>query len=172
MPCTFLLRWGPLMLGDPSLPLCMRHQRSRGSALGTGPPMWGDPSLLLCMRHQRSRGSALRKEPLDPLWEGTPYALVYICSGGDPSWERTPPYLSLRDIKEVGGPFLGGDPIGWDPSLPVCMRYQGSREFALGRDSWTHYRRGPPIPLYIFTQEGTPHGRGPLPTSLYEISKK
>ena len=58
------------------------------------PLMGGDPSLPLCMRYQRSRGSALGRGPLDPLWEGTPYALVCFYSGGDSSWEGTP-YLSV-----------------------------------------------------------------------------
>ena len=70
---------GPLLGGDPTLPLCMRYQRSRGPLLG------GDPSLPLYMRYQGIKGSALGRGPLEPLWEGTPYALVCIYSGGDPS---------------------------------------------------------------------------------------
>ena len=45
--------------------------------------MGGDPSLRLSMRYQGSRGSALGRGPLDPLWEGTPYALACIYQGGD-----------------------------------------------------------------------------------------
>ena len=40
----FWLREGPLMGGDPSLHLCMRHQGIRGSTIGRGPLSEGNPS--------------------------------------------------------------------------------------------------------------------------------
>ena len=107
--------------------------------------MGRDPVLPLCMRYQRNRGSALTRGALDPLWEGTPYALVCIYLGG--------------------GPLMGGD-----PSLPLCMRYQRSRGSTLARGALDPLWEGHPMPLYVFTQEGTPYGRGPLHTSLYETS--
>ena len=82
------------MRGDSSLPLCMRYQRSKGATLGRGPLIGGDPSLPLCMKYQGSRGSVHEGTP-GPITKGDPYALVCICSGGDPSWEGTPPSLSV-----------------------------------------------------------------------------
>ena len=134
-----------MYLFTPSLPLCMRYQRSRGSALGRGPFMGGDPSLPVCMRYQGSRGSALGRGPLDPLQEGKPYAFVCIYSGGAPHGRD--PYLPfcMRYQRSRGSALRKGPLMGGDPSLLLCMRYQGSRGSTL--------RRGPPDP----SQEGTPY---------------
>ena len=61
--------------------------------------------------------------------------------------------------------------MGGDPSLPLCMRYQGSRESTVGRGPLEPLQEGAARPFYVFNQEVTPNGRGPLPTSLYEISR-
>ena len=71
------------MGGDPSLPLCMRYQGSRGSALGRGPLMGGDPYALLCIYYMGVRsceGSPPMRGPGSPPEKGPLPTCLYEIS--------------------------------------------------------------------------------------------
>ena len=91
-------------------------------------------------------------DPSLPLWDIK--EVGGPLSGGDPLWEATPPYL--WNSKEVGGPHSGGDlqtPHGRGPPMHVIV-WMTSRMLGVPSHDWTGPLSG--------GDPWTPHGRGPL----------